>query len=122
MVRWLRPTACVTAATALALALAMAVVSLVATPHPGVDTLPRGAAVPLLPAIAAPACVGLFVALRRPRNRIAWILLAGALSVSIVMTASLVAGAALYRHPDSLLGAWAATVGQVWTPFFLWPL
>src|SRR6201985_2245038 len=122
MVSRLRPTACITAATALGLALAMVVLNLAATPHPGVDTLPRGAALALLPAIAAPACVGLFVALRRPRNRIAWILLAGALSVALVMLASVVAGRALYHHPDSRLGAWAATVGEVWTAFFLWPL
>src|SRR3954453_4674783 len=122
MAKWLRPTACVAAATALALALVTVVVNLAASPHGGQDTLPRGAALALLPAIAAPACVGLFVALRRPRNRIAWILLAGALSVALVMAASVVAGAALYHHPQSRLGAWAATVGEVWVAFFLWPL
>ena len=122
MVSWLRPTACAAAAAALGLALVLVVVNLAATPHAGTDTLPRGAALPLLPAIAAPACVGLFVALRRPRNRIAWILLLGALSVALVMVASEVAAAALYHHPESRLGAWAATVGEVWVAFFLWPL
>ena len=34
-----------------------------------------------------PASVGLFVALRQPGNRIAWILLLGPLSVAIVMAA-----------------------------------
>src|SRR3954454_19918952 len=122
MVRWLRPTACVAAATALALALVTVVVNLAASPHGGQDTLPRGAALPVLPAIAAPACVGLFLALRRPRNRIAWILLAGALSVGLVLVASEDSGAALYRHPDSRLGAWAATGGEVCVALFLWPL
>ena len=41
----------------------------------------------LIAAVAAPAGVGAFVALRRPGNRIAWILLLGGLSVGVVMLA-----------------------------------
>ena len=66
-----------------------------------------------LVAVLAPASVGLFVALRRPGNRVAWILLAGPLSVAVVMTAGAIAALALHEHPDSTLGAWATLVGTV---------
>jgi hypothetical protein len=68
--------------------------------------------------ILTPALVGLFVALRRPGNRVAWILLAGSASVTVVMIASGVAEAT----PHSTLGLWAATVASPWPVIFLWPL
>ena len=67
-----------------------------------------------LVAVLAPASVGLFVALRRPGNRVAWILLAGPLSVALVMTAEAVAALTLHRNPDSTLGAWATLVAFEW--------
>jgi signal transduction histidine kinase len=75
-----------------------------------------------LVAVLAPASVGLFVALRRPGNRVAWILLAGPLSVAVVMTAGAIAALALHEHPDSTLGAWATLVAFEWPVLFLWPL
>ena len=73
-------------------------------------------------AVAAPASVGLFVALRQPRNRVAWILLIGPLSVALVMAADAVATAALDHDRGSPVGAWAALVAQQWPVLFLWPL
>src|SRR5689334_5420006 len=72
----------------------------------------------LLVAFLTPACVGLFVALRRPGNVVAWILQLGALSVSVVMLASVVASA----QGETTLGLWAATVAAPWPVLFLWPL
>ena len=40
-----------------------------------------------LAGVGAPACVGLVLVLRRPRTRVAWILLAGAPSVGVVLAA-----------------------------------
>ena len=75
-----------------------------------------------LAGVFAPAFVGLFVALRRPGNRVAWILLAGALSVAVVMLGSVVAEVTLRDDPGSTLGLWAATVASPWPVLFLWPL
>jgi signal transduction histidine kinase len=72
----------------------------------------------LLAGILTPALVGLFVALRRPGNRVAWILQLGALSVAVVMLASMVAS----RQGETTLGLWAATVSAPWPVLFLWPL
>ncbi|WP_157592730.1 sensor histidine kinase [Solirubrobacter soli] len=72
----------------------------------------------LLVAFLTPASVGLFVALRRPGNVVAWILQLGALSVSVVMLASVVASA----QGETTLGLWAATVAAPWPVLFLWPL
>jgi signal transduction histidine kinase len=87
-------------------------------PH---DVGPAGAAL-FLAAMLAPACVGLFVAWRQPGNRVAWILLAGALSVSVVMTAGVVADLALHHDRGSTVGAWAASVAEEWPVLFLWQL
>ena len=70
----------------------------------------------------APAGVGLFVAWRQPANRVAWILLAGALAVTVVMTAGAVAGLALQHDRGSALGLWAASVAEEWPVLFLWQL
>src|SRR5689334_15300847 len=72
----------------------------------------------LLAAFLTPAFVGLFVALRRPGNVVAWILQLGALSVSLVMLSSVVASA----EGETTLGLWAATVSAPWPVLFLWPL
>jgi len=70
-------------------------------------------------AILTPAAVGLFVALRRPGNRVAWILLAGPLSVAIVMAGD---GLARYWGPTSAAGAWAAWLSYLWPVLFAWPV
>ena len=72
--------------------------------------------------VLAPTLVGLFLALRQPENRVAWILSLGALSVAVVLAASGVAGLALYEDRDSTLGLWAATVAAPWPVLFIWPL
>jgi signal transduction histidine kinase len=70
----------------------------------------------------APACVGLVLLLRRPDTRVAWILLAGALSVALVMGAFAVGSAALDSDPHSAAGAWALVLATEWVVLFLWPL
>jgi signal transduction histidine kinase len=72
----------------------------------------------IVAAILTPALVGLFVALRRPGNRVAWILQLGALSVAVVLLAGLVASSV----GETTLGLWAATVSAPWPVLFLWPL
>jgi signal transduction histidine kinase len=122
MSRVLRPVACVVAATAVLAAIATLVLGFIGES--------RGADVPLGPlsgvlfviAVAVPASVGLFVALRRPANRIPWILLIGSLSVAVVLGADAVEGLALQHDRGSTLGAWAALVSQQWPVLFLWPL
>ena len=122
MVRWRRPIACMMAAAAAALAVAAVVVELIAAARGAPSDLTPWAIVPFVAAILAPAGVGLFVALRRPGNRVAWILLAGPLSVALVMAADSVARLALHDDPHSTLGAWAAVVAEEWPVIFLWPL
>jgi len=72
--------------------------------------------------VLAPTLVGLFLALRQPGNRVAWILSLGALSVAVVLAASGLAGLALHEDRDSSLGLWAATVAAPWPVLFIWPL
>jgi signal transduction histidine kinase len=64
--------------------------------------------------ILTPAYVGLVLLLRGAGTRVAWILLAGALSVAVVM-----AGFAAGTAWDS---AWGLVIGSEWTVLFLWPL
>jgi signal transduction histidine kinase len=80
------------------------------------DDAPLGAT--FVVAFLTPAFVGFFVALRRPGNVVAWILQLGALSVSVVLLASVVASVA----GETTLGLWAATVAAPWPVLFLWPL
>jgi signal transduction histidine kinase len=122
MSRTLRWTASAMAAATLSAAIAGIVVSIVAASQGADGDVPPPAFAGFLIAVLAPASVGLFVALRRPGNRIAWILLAGPLSVAVVMTGDAVAGLALHGHPDSTLGAWATLVAFEWPVLFLWPL
>jgi hypothetical protein len=87
------------------------------------DDAAQVAALPLfLAAVLVPTGVGLFVALRRPGNRVAWILLFGPLSVAVLLCADAVAPVALHHHPGSAVGAWAATLSAPWPVLFLWPL
>jgi signal transduction histidine kinase len=76
----------------------------------------------LIAAVAAPAGVGAFVALRRPGNRIAWILLLGGLSVGVVMLADALKIAILSDDPESTAGRWIAVLSGEWPVLFLWPL
>jgi len=76
----------------------------------------------LAAAILTPAAVGLFVALRRPGNRVAWILLAGPLSVAVVMAGDGLARYWLGEDLASSPGAWAAWVSYLWPVLFAWPV
>ncbi len=77
----------------------------------------------ILGAVAAPAAVGALIAARRPRNAIGWVLVAGALSLGVVLAATPYAWVALEAHPGSLPGgSWAALVSSLWPVFFAWPL
>jgi hypothetical protein len=118
VLRWRRLLACLLAAATAATALTAAGFAAFSDS----PDLSPWAVPPFLAAILVPAGVGLFVALRRPGNAVAWILLGGPLSVAVVMAASAVANATLPGDPDSTLGAWAAVVAQEWPVIFLWPL
>jgi signal transduction histidine kinase len=122
MPRALRWTAAAMAAATLVTSVTGIVVSAVAASHGADQDVPLVGMAAFLVAVLAPASVGLFVALRRPGNRVAWILLAGPLSVAVVMTAGAIAALALHEHPDSTLGAWATLVAFEWPVLFLWAL
>jgi signal transduction histidine kinase len=122
MSRALRWTAAAMAAATLVTSVTGIVVSAVAASQGAHQDAPLLGLAAFLIAVLAPASVGLFVALRRPGNRVAWILLAGPLSVAVVMTAGAIAALALHDHPDSTLGAWATLVAFEWPVLFLWPL
>jgi signal transduction histidine kinase len=117
-----RSIACACAVAAVAVAIAALALNLVADTrgaHYSLGTVP---ALLFVISVAAPAAVGLFVALRRPGNRVAWILLLGPLSVAVVMAADGAANLALHEDPDSTVGTWALLVAQQWPVLFLWPL
>jgi signal transduction histidine kinase len=118
----LRWTAAAMAAATLVTSVTGIVVSAVAASQGADQDVPLVGMAAFLVAVLAPASVGLFVALRRPGNRVAWILLVGPLSVAVVMTAGAIAALALHEHPDSTLGAWATLVAFEWPVLFLWPL
>jgi signal transduction histidine kinase len=117
-----RGLACVTAALAAAAAVAAVVVNVIGDGRGAHVSFGAIGVVPFLAAIAAPASVGLVLALSGRATRIAWILLAGPLSVAVVMAADATAALALHEDPQSALGAWAAVVAQEWPVLFLWPL
>ena len=121
MSRALRPIACVMAAAAVA-AVGLAVVADAVVAHGEHGSLSVLNAVSLAAGVGAPACVGLFLLLRRPTTLVAWILVAGALSVAVVMGAFGVASLALDRDRGSALGAWALVPAQEWLVLFAWPL
>jgi signal transduction histidine kinase len=76
----------------------------------------------LFAAVAAPAVIGSLVAWRRPGERVAWILLAGALSVGVVMCADQVSALLLDRDRSSQAGRWIRVLAGEWPVLFLWPL
>jgi signal transduction histidine kinase len=118
----LRGLACAIAVSVLAAAVAGVVLTAVAVSRGAVGDAGLAGVVLFVPAMLAPACVGVFVAWRQPGNRVAWILLAGALSVTVVMTAAAVADLALQHDRGSTVGAWAASVAELWPVLFLWQL
>ncbi len=95
-------------------ALAAAVVAVVTD-----ATRDAAGAVLFVAGVGAPASVGCFLLMRRPRERVAWVLLAGSLSVAVVLAAD---GVARTLLPDSAAGAWALLVAQEWPVLFAWPL
>jgi signal transduction histidine kinase len=98
------------------------VINLVAASRGAGHSIEAAFAVPFLAGVFAPTYVGLFVALRRPGNRVAWILLLGGLSVATVMAAEALMRLTLYQDRGSTAGAWAAVVASPWPVLFLWPL
>ena len=122
MSRALRLIACVMAAAAVAAAVLSVGVNAVAAARGAAHSLVAWSDVPFVVAVGAPVCVGLFLVLRRPGIRVAWILLFGGLSVAVVMAGDGLADLALYGDRRSLLGAWSLLVAQEWPVFFLWPL
>jgi len=117
-----RPIAIVTAAVALAAVAVAAVVIAVAAGRDIPDAPSAWTGPLLILGVGAPACVGLVLVLRRPATRVAWILLAGALSVALVMAGSVVGNLALDEDPHSATGAWALVLATEWVVLFLWPL
>jgi signal transduction histidine kinase len=117
-----RMIASIVAGAAFVAAIAAVAINLVAASRGARHSIDAGFAVPFLAGVFAPACVGLFVALRRPGNRIAWILLLGGLSVALVMAGDALMGLTLYRDRGSTAGAWASVVASPWPVLFLWPL
>src|SRR4051794_536150 len=109
-----RALAWVTAAAAVATAVAAVVANLVADERGAHTSLYKTTAILFLMSVAVPAAVGLFVALRRPGNPVAWILLVGPLAVAVVLCAEAVANLALHGDRKSTAGAWALLVAQQW--------
>jgi hypothetical protein len=114
--------ACLTAAAAAAAGTAAVVLNLVAAGRGAHHSLDAWTAAPFLLGIVTPAAVGLFVALRQPGNRVAWILLLGPLTVAVVLAADGLRELALHGDPGSRTAAWAALVAEQWPVLFLWPL
>jgi signal transduction histidine kinase len=114
--------ACLTAAAAAAAGTAAVVLNLVAAGRGAHHSLDAWTAAPFLLGIVAPAAVGLFVALRQPCNRVAWILLVGPLTVAVVFAADGLRELALHGDPGSKSAAWAALAAEQWPVLFLWPL
>ena len=75
-------------------------------------------------AVVAPVIVGLVLALRGVAPSIAWVLLLGALCVSLAGAVQPYAEVALLARPGSLPGGrWAAVFSDAsWPLFFAWPL
>ena len=117
----LRALACVLAALALASLVLLGVINAMAASR-GEDAFGVLGIVSFVVGVGTPACVGLFLIWQRPRTLVAWILLAGALSVGVVIAAFGVAAVAMYEDRDSALGAWALLLAQEWLVLFAWPL
>ena len=117
----LRALACVLAALALASLVLLGVINAMAASR-GEDAFGVLGIASFVVGVGTPACVGLFLIWQRPRTLVAWILLAGALSVVVVIAAFGVAAVALYEDRDSALGAWMLLLAQEWLVLFTWPL
>ena len=117
----LRALACVLAALALASLVLLGVINAMAASR-GEDAFGVLGIVSFVVGVGTPAFVGLFLIWQRPRTLVAWILLAGALSVGVVIAAFGVAAVAMYEDRDSALGAWALLLAQEWLVLFAWPL
>jgi signal transduction histidine kinase len=119
-----RLAACAFALTAVVLIVAGLVLDRVAADRHVSGTGPVWLYPFLVAAVSAPAVVGALISTRRPRNPIGWILVLGALSLAIVLTAQTYGLLALdAHHPGSLPGgSWAALVASQWPFFFAWPL
>jgi signal transduction histidine kinase len=117
-----RPIAIVMAAAALAASVVAAVVIALAAGRGIPDAPSPWEGLPLVVGVGAPACVGLVLLLRRPDTRVAWILLAGALSVALVMAAVAVGDMVLEENAGSATGAWLLVLAQEWVVLFVWPL
>jgi signal transduction histidine kinase len=115
-------TACLLGTAALTAAVAAVAVDAVAAARGAPHSLTAITDGPFLVAVGAPACVGVFLLLRRPKTRVAWILVIGPLSVAAVMAAGSVADLALWQDRSSILGRWALLLSQEWVALFLWPL
>ncbi len=122
MSRGLRPIPVILFAAALAAVTTAGIAAALASGRDVPDELPPGAVGFLALAVLAPAGVGLFVALRRPGNRVAWILLAGPLSVGVVFAGNSLARLWLSEDPGSSDGAWAQLVASLWPVIFAWPV
>jgi signal transduction histidine kinase len=68
--------------------------------------------------VATPASVGCVLLWRRPRERVAWVLVVGALSVAVVLAADGLA----HAEPDAAWAPWALLLAQEWLVLFAWPL
>jgi hypothetical protein len=117
-----RPIAIVMAAATIVASVVAAVVIALAAGRGIPDVPSPWEGLPLVVGVGVPACVGLVLLLRRPDTRVAWILLAGALSVALVMAAMAVGYMALELNPRSATGAWLLLFSQEWVVLFLWPL
>ncbi|HYH89771.1 MAG TPA: histidine kinase [Solirubrobacteraceae bacterium] len=122
MSRLIRPVAWAMAAAAVAASVVAAAVIAVAAGRGIPDAPNPWEGLPLVVGVGAPACVGLVLLLRRPGTRVAWILLAGALSVALVMAAVALGNLALEDDPRSSAGPWLLLLAQEWVVLFLWPL
>jgi hypothetical protein len=103
--------AAVGVATATTACIALGVLAVVGVLTPPPDDIPD-AIIPFVAiAVLAPTAIGLLIALRRPRNVIAWIMLVGALLVAL-------------EPVDWLVGhGWALQTGRAtWPVLYAWPI
>ena len=102
---------CVAAAMLASLAIGILQVAGV-LPMAGDDWIPLGLVVFIVVTWLAPAIVGLLIALRQPRNVVAWIMLLGAFSLTILLPLDLV-----------LSDGWALQVDRAtWPLLYAWPI
>ena len=105
--------AAVCIAAAMLASLAIGILQVVGVlPMAGDDWIPLGLVVFIVVTWLAPAIVGLLIALRQPRNVVAWIMLLGAFSLTILLPLDLV-----------LSDGWALQVDRAtWPLLYAWPI